>query len=324
MKKKVLITRAILPDGIDLLKAAGYEVQVSELNRPMNYEELKSKAHYFDALITMLSDRIDQEFLQANSQLKVIANYAVGFNNIDIEAASALNIQIGNTPDVLTDATAEVALGLMIAASRNFHQAQISAKNGLWKNWHPTEHLGFALSGKTLGIVGFGRIGQCLASMCYHALKMKIVYVSRTDKTNSLEAKRVELSKLLKESDFISIHTQLNNETQYMIGKAEFASMKKNAVLINTSRGEIINQAELIKALKENLIFAAGLDVTDPEPLPMDNELFQLKNAIVLPHIGSATFEARRAMSILAAKNIIAGLVGIELPEWVNRPMEKK
>jgi glyoxylate reductase len=301
------------------MRAVGLIVDVSELDRPMTYEELKSKARGYDALITMLSDRIDESFLHCNSHLKVISNYAVGFNNIDIVQASALKIPIGNTPDVLTEATAEVALGLMIAASRNFLSAERSAAQGHWKNWHPTEHLGFTLNGKTLGVVGFGRIGFCLASMCAHAFKMKILYVANNEKINSLGATKVELSELLTKSDFISLHLPLNSSTKNMIGKAEFLTMKKNAVLVNTARGEIIDQAALIHALKENLIFAAGLDVTDPEPLPKENELFQLKNAIVLPHIGSATYEARRAMSILAAKNIIAGIKGLELEAWVNK-----
>ena len=267
----------------------------------------------------MLGDRIDDEFLRYNCHLKVISNYAAGFNNIDVISATALNIEIGNTPNVLTDATAEVALGLMIAASRNFHSAASAAINGQWKNWHPTGHLGHSLARKTLGVVGLGRIGLQLATLCYHAFNMKIIYFNQSSKSNSLNATKVELSELLATSDFISLHVPLNKSTHHMIGKSEFASMKKNTVLVNTSRGEIINQAELINALKDNLIFAAGLDVTDPEPLPIDNELFQLKNAYILPHIGSATFEARRAMSILAAKNIIAGLEGNELESWVNK-----
>jgi len=319
MQKKVFITQSILSDGIELLQTAGFEVVIEEQNRPLSYEELKEKSQKFDALITMLGDRIDEGFLRYNSHLKVISNYAVGFNNIDVQTASALNIEIGNTPDVLTEATAEIALGLMIAASRNFHSAASSAVNGQWKHWHPTEHLGHALGKKTLGIVGLGRIGLQLATLCRHAFNMKIIYFNRSLKNNSINATKVELPELLATSDFISLHVPLNRSTHHIIGKAEFASMKRNAVLVNTSRGEIINQTELINALKENLIFAAGLDVTDPEPLPIDNELFQLKNAYVLPHIGSATFEARRAMSILAAKNIIAGLEGKELVSWVNR-----
>lgn len=319
MKKKIFITRSILSDGPDLLRAEGFIVHTNELDRPMSYDELKSKAHEYDALITMLSDRIDKDFLNQNSHLKVISNYAVGVNNIDLAHSTLLKIPIGNTPNVLTWATAETALGLMIAASRNFLSAHRAAAEGLWKSWHPREHLGFTLNGKTLGVIGFGRIGMCLAEMAAHAFKMKILYVSNTEKENSLGALKVDLDTLMAQSDFISLHVPLNEATRKMIGAAQLSSMKKSAVLVNTSRGEIIDQLALIHALKEQIIFAAGLDVTDPEPLPKENELYQLKNTIVLPHIGSATYEARRAMSVLAAKNIIAGLKGLPLEAWVNR-----
>jgi glyoxylate reductase len=318
MQKKVFITRKILSDGPDLLREEGLMVETNDLDQPMTYEALKSKARHFDALITMLTDQIDEEFLRYNSHLKVISNYAVGFNNIDIKKAHEQGILIGNTPDVLTEATAEVALGLMISASRNFKEAEKSASLGLWKNWHPTMHLGYALKGKTLGIIGMGRIGQRLAEMCFHAFKMKIIYMAHTKKENTLGALKVELSELIAKSDFISLHVPLNDSTQKIIGEKEFLSMKKNAVLINTARGQLIDQEALINALKNSSIFAAGLDVTDPEPLPFSNELFQLKNVIVLPHIGSATYEARKAMSILAAKNIIAGLKGQKLEAPVN------
>ena len=325
MQKKVFITRPILSDGVEILKTHGLHVETNELPGPLSYEALTIKARGFDALITMLSDRIDSEFLSKNSHLKVISNYAVGFNNIDLDKASELKILIGNTPDVLTEATAETALGLMIAASRNFLTAEKSASLGLWKNWEPMGYMGHGLSEKTLGIVGFGRIGQRLANMCAQAFNMKILYVSRNVSRSQMKnittsnAKQVSLSELCIESDFISLHVPMNEETKKMIGQNELAQMKKSAVLINTSRGEIIDQEALINALKQNQIFAAGLDVTDPEPLPPTNELFQLKNAIILPHIGSATFEARRAMSVLAAKNISAGLMGEELVSWVNR-----
>jgi glyoxylate reductase len=319
MQNKVFITRSILADGLDVLRAHGFEVVVSELDRPLTYEELLEKAQHFDGLVTMLSDRIDEAFLLKNSHLKVISNYAVGFNNIDVKAASQLRISVGNTPDVLTEATAEVALGLMITATRNFLSAHNSAINGEWKNWHPTGHLGFALNGKTLGIIGMGRIGLRLATMCAHAFNMKIIYVANSEKENDLKARKVDLRTLLSESDFISIHAPLNDSTKNMIGKAEFDLMKKSAVLINTARGEIINQNELVNALSTNKIFAAGLDVTDPEPLPTDHELFKLKNVLVLPHIGSATYEARSAMSLLSAENIIAGLKGLPFKACVNK-----
>lgn len=320
MKNKVFITQSILPEGEKLMTQAGLKVEVNQLDRPLTYQELKTLAKHFDAMITMLSDKIDQDFLRENSHLKVISNYAVGYNNIDVKEASALGIAIGNTPDVLTEATAEVALGLMISAARNFLSSERFLERGHFKNWHPTEHLGQSLSKKTLGVVGFGRIGQRLAEMAAHSFKMKILYTTKSgDKKNDLLAERVELLELLRKSDFISLHVPLNSSTQNMIGAKELGEMKKNAVLVNTARGEIIDQVALVRALKEKTIFAAGLDVTTPEPLTLGHELFSLDNAIVLPHIGSATYEARRAMSLLAARNIIAGLKGLPLEAWVNK-----
>ncbi|MFA6238452.1 MAG: D-glycerate dehydrogenase [Bacteriovorax sp.] len=313
MKKKVFITRSILSAGIDLMKDKGFEVEMSSIDRPLTYSELVEKARHFDALITMLGDRIDANFLEQNKHLKVISNYAVGFNNIDIEKARSLQIAIGNTPDVLTEATAEVALGLMISAARNFHSSQTSAAQGLWRCWSPTDHLGHALSNKTLGVIGFGRIGHRLAEMASAAFKMRVIYTARTLKTNSFNAEKVSMEELLKRSDFISIHVPLTSDTRKFISERELGLMKSSVVLVNTSRGEIIDQVALIRALKNKKIFAAGLDVTDPEPLPIDSELFLLSNAFILPHIGSATFEARSEMSLMAAENVIAGLEGGEL-----------
>ncbi len=318
MKKRVFITRSILSDGPELMRASGLEVAISELARPMSYEELNKKAKDYDALITMLSDQIDEAFLKENSHLKVISNYAVGINNIAVKAAHSLNISIGNTPNVLTEATAEVALGLMISTARLFHSSQQSAAQGLFTSWDPTGYLGHGLSGKKCGIIGLGRIGTRLAEMAHHAFNMKIIYTSPSEKVNLLSAERLPLEQLLSESDFISLHLPLTPETKNLIAKKEFNLMKKNAVLVNTSRGEIIDQEALIFALKNKLIFGAGLDVTAPEPLPLTNELFKLENALILPHIGSATYEARRAMSLLAAENIIAGLEGKPLKARVN------
>lgn len=319
MKKKVLITRKILSDGPDLLKKHGIEIELNNLNRPLTYEELNDRAKNVDGIISMLSDRLDQNFFLKNPHLKVISNYAVGFNNIDLETATKLKVPVGNTPDVLTQATAEVALGLMISAARNFNSANAEAVAGLWKDWNPTGHLGYSLREKKLGIIGMGRIGLRLAEMCKDAFRMNILYTSQSIKENRLNAQKVSLEELLKESDFVSIHTPLNPETRNLIGLSELNLMKKSAVLINTARGEIIDQEALISALKDNKIFAAGLDVTTPEPLPKDNELFQLKNALILPHIGSASYEARRAMSLMCAKNIIAAFEGRSLESWVNK-----
>jgi glyoxylate reductase len=319
MKKKVLITRSILNDGLKLLEAHGFEIQINPFDRPFSYEELNQNAKKADAIISMLDDQIDREFLLQNSHLKVISNYAVGFNNIDIKTASELNIRIGNTPGVLTEATAEVAIGLMIAATRNFLSANKAANEGKWKGWHPTAHLGNGLRGKNLGIIGMGRIGQRVAEIAHYGFGMNIQYYSNTEKQTAFKSSKCSLEEMLSQSDIISVHLPLNSSTRHFIGSKELKLMKKSAVLINTARGEIIDQEALILALKEKTIFAAGLDVTTPEPLPCESDLFKLENAIILPHIGSASFEARRAMSIIAAQNVIAGIENLELVGWVNR-----
>ena len=321
MKNRVFITRQLLPDGAEFLRSQGVNVEMNPERTPLPYSELVEKAQHFDAILTTLEDKIDQNFLEKNSHLKVIANYGVGFNNIDIKTATKFKIPVGNTPDVLTEATAEVALGLMIAASRNFLAATRNAQAGHWHSWGPVDYLGHGLKGKTLGVIGFGRIGERLAEMAAQAFIMKVIYTTQSGvaKKNAYGAQSVTFSTLLSDSDFISIHTPLNDSTRKMIGANELLAMKKNAVLVNTSRGEVIDQEALIQALKNQTIFAAGLDVTDPEPLPITSELFTLPNATILPHIGSATFEARRAMSLLAARNILNGLEGRELEAWVNK-----
>ncbi len=318
MKKLVFITRNILPDGLNLLRSHGFEVKINLLDRPLNEEELSFEAQNAFALITMLSDRIDAPFLERNSHLKVISNYAVGFNNIDVAKAHELKIIIGNTPEVLTEATAEFALGLMISVARNFSSSHQAASMGLWRDWNPTAFLGHSLKGKTLGIVGLGRIGLRLAQMCAHAFDMNIIYCGPRQKINSLGAQYVSLPTLLGQSDFISLHVPLNEETRHLIGREELVLMKKNCILINTARGEIIDQEALIEALERKQIYGAGLDVTTPEPLNPDDKLFQLDNVLVIPHIGSASLQARAAMSILSAQNIIAAFEGGELPGRVN------
>lgn len=305
-QKRVFITRSILSDGAQFLRDHGLIVDINSSDCPLAYEELKDLAKNYDALITMLSDRIDRDFLKANPQLKIIANYAVGFNNIDVITAQELGIAVTNTPDVLTEATAETALGLMLAAARNFHEANRSVYNGSWKNWHPQKHLGPALKGKTLGVLGLGRIGKRLAEMAFHAFQMKIIYTAHAEKKIPFHAQRVSMPELLAESDLISVHVPLTDETRNLLGEREFKQMKKNAVLINTARGEILDQDALIRALKNGDLFAAGLDVTTPEPLPLESELLKLNNVFILPHIGSATFEARKEMALLCARNILA------------------
>ena len=295
---KVLVSAQIPDTGPSFLRKKGCIVDVLSPG-----QKLESQASHYDALITMLTDKIDSHFLKAHSKLKVISNFAVGTNNIDLSEATSLNILIGNTPLVLTEATAEAALGLMIATARNFSAAMENAASGEWKKWEPLGFLGHGLRGKTLGIIGSGRIGSRLAEMASLSFDMKIISVNS-------KAERFHLEALLRESDFISLHTPLRPDTRHLLSTAEFALMKKEAVVINTSRGEVIDQEALFEALFHKRIFGAGLDVTDPEPLPPTHKLYSLKNILILPHIASATFEARSAMSMQAAKNVWAGLNG--------------
>ena len=294
--KKVYVTRDVLPEGINLLKNKGFHVEVWDQKRLMSAQELHEKAQTVDALWCTLADEINKKFLMDNRHLKVITNYAVGTNNIDLATAHELGIIIGNTPDVLTEATAEVALGLMICASRNFRAAMKNAEDGAWTQFEPRGFLGPQLLGKTLGIVGAGRIGGRLSEMAQGAFKMKI-------KTYKRGEDKIEF---LKDIDVLSLHIPLTPETKHFIGKKEIAAMKESAIVINTARGEVIDQDALYEALKNKKIFAAGLDVTSPEPLDPAHPLYALSNVMILPHIGSATIEARSKMSILCAENILA------------------
>lgn len=305
----VFITRSILNSGIEYLKQNGHTVEVFEGSGPIDKINLFKGAKNADAIIAMLSDQIDAPFLEENRHLKVIANYAVGFNNIDLNKARELGIKVCNTPDVLSEATAEVALTLMLAVARNLNQSIAAIKNNQFKSFDPKGYLGTSLYGKTLGIIGMGRIGTILAKKAELAFSMKVIYHSRTKKEN-INYDFVSLDELFKNSDFISVHTDLNPTSKFLIDKKAFLLMKKNAILINTARGDIINQEDLYQALLDHQILGAGLDVTSPEPLPINHPLKSLTNCLILPHIGSATIETREAMSLLTGKNIQAVFEG--------------
>jgi glyoxylate reductase len=253
--------------------------------------------------------------------MKVVSNFAVGYNNIDVPACTASGVCVGNTPGVLTDATADIAVTLLLAAARKLGESAADAKEGRWITWEPLGWLGQELSGKTLGIVGMGRIGFATAKRLHHGWDMRVLYTARTDKPNAdreLGARRVELDELLGTSDFVSIHADLNATTKGLFGQREFQKMKRTAVFVNTSRGPLVDQGALAAALREGTIFAAGLDVTDPEPLPAAHELFKLPNCVIAPHIASATVATRDAMARLCAENLLAGVTGKPLPHWVN------
>jgi glyoxylate reductase len=268
-----------------------------------------------------LTDRIDADLLDTAPQLKVVSNYAVGFNNIDVPAATARGIAVGNTPGVLTDATADMAFLLLIAAARRLVDACDYARTGHWKTWEPLGHLGQDLAGRTLGVVGMGRIGFALARRCRLGWDMQVLYhdvQSSPRADHDLGAHLVTLDTLLAQSDFVSVHTDLNEKTRGLFNRERFRQMKKSAVFVNTARGPVVVEADLIEALREGTIFAAGLDVTDPEPPPADSPLWRVPNLIVAPHIASATVGTRNAMADICARNLLAGLRGQALPAWVN------
>ncbi|MFN7730761.1 MAG: 2-hydroxyacid dehydrogenase [Pirellula sp.] len=318
---KVFVTRRIPEIGLERLREM-HQVEVWPEDSPPDRETLLEKVRGCSGLLCMLSDRVDAELMDAaGRELNGIANFAVGYNNIDVQQASARGIAVGNTPGALTDATADIAVGLMLAAGRCFQPALHNVHSLGWKNWEPLGFLGQEFTGRTIGIVGMGRIGAAVAKRLRFGWDMRVIYTSRTPKAQyeqSLGATRVSLETLLEQSDVVSIHTSLQPETRGLIGAEQLRSMKPNAVLVNTSRGEVIDQSALYTALRSAQIFAAGLDVTDPEPLPSDSPLRQLPNCIILPHIGSATYVARDRMALMAADNLIAAIAGNTMPHPVG------
>ncbi|HEX2868907.1 MAG TPA: D-glycerate dehydrogenase [Ignavibacteriales bacterium] len=308
---KVFITRKLPGNAVDLLVQSGLDVTVYGKDRQISREEFLKHAKDSDGIISLLSDRIDSEVISKLECCRVIANYAVGYNNIDIIAAKEKNITVTNTPELLTDATAEVAIALMLACSRHITEGDRLVREGRFTGWGPELLLGIELRGKTFGLVGAGRIGTA-AALRAKAFGMKIIYFNRS-KNKSLEeltgAKKVSLEKLMKTSDVISLHIPLTDKTRNLVDRDHLNLMKETAILVNTARGEILDEGELIKMLKRKRIFAAGFDVYENEPL-LNKELLKLKNVVLLPHIGSATFEAREKMADLCTKNVISVLKG--------------
>jgi glyoxylate reductase len=292
---------------------------------PPSRDELLNRVSGIDGLLCLLTENIDDEVLDAaGSQLKVISNYAVGFDNIDVNAATERKIPVGNTPDVLTDATADFSFALMMNAGRRILEGDRYVREGKWKTWGPMLLLGNEMRGSTLGLVGFGRIGKAMARRAV-GFDMRVIYYDPIEPRRDPDVKAypVDFDTLLEESDFISLHTPLTSETHRLIGVESLNRMKPNAVLVNTSRGPVVDLDALYDALRDHKIFAAGLDVTDPEPLPVDHPLLTLDNFIISPHIASASRSARDKMAWLAAKNLIAGLEGRHLPNCVNPQVYK-
>lgn len=309
-RKKVYITRKIPPIGIELLRNY-FDVEMNQEDRPLKKEEIIERCKDCDAVLTQLNDVIDEEVLDNLKKAKIIANFAVGFNNINIKAATERGIQITNTPDVLTDTTAEMAWALLFSVARRVVEGDRYVREGRWKKFSPNLLLGQDIYGKTLGIIGAGRIGKAFAKKS-KGFDMKILYNNRNrdeEFERELGAQWVDKDTLLKESDFISLNVPLTNETKHLIGEREFKLMKKTAILINTARGPVIDEKALVKALKEGEIWGAGLDVFENEPY-IEKELLEMDNVVLTPHIGSGSTETRVKMSKLAAENIIAVLNG--------------
>lgn len=325
MKPKVFVTRGIPEEGLKLIREF-YEVEVWDRYTPPPREVLLEKVREVDALVTLLTDRIDRELLDNAPNLRIVAQYAVGFDNIDIEYATSKGIYVTNTPGVLTDATADLTWALLLAASRRIVEADKFVRTGEWwrtgTGWHPLMMLGYHVTGKTLGIIGMGRIGQAVARRA-RGFSMRVLYYQRhrlpEELERELEAQYVDLETLLRESDFVTIHVPLTRETYRMIGERELKMMKRTAVLVNTARGAVIDEQALVRALREGWIAAAALDVFEREPIPPDHPLTKLDNVVLAPHIGSATYETRNAMARLVAENLIAFYKGELPPTLVNK-----
>ena len=316
----VFITRIIDPAGVKLLEEAGLTVKQWTEKRKLTQEELIAECNEADALLSA-SQQLNKDFLEACKHLKVIALHSVGYDNVDIDAATALKIPVGNTPGVLSEATADTAFLLMMAAARNAFYMNRTIIDGEWDFFEPTANLGKDLSGVTLGVYGLGKIGVEMAKRCAGAFGMKILYHNRSRNEEAeklLGAELVSFEELLVRSDVLSVHTALTPATEGKFNLAAFKQMKPGAIFVNTARGSIHNETDLTTALEQKMIWGAGLDVTNPEPMKPDSPLLKMPNVAVLPHIGSATEGTRKAMAELAARNIIAGLKGEEIPFAVN------
>ena len=317
MKPILFLTRRIPEPAIKRLEEK-FTLKINPYNRALTHQELIEGVKDAEALICLLTDNIDKEVISAAPKLKVISSYAVGYNNIEVEYATQRGIAVCNTPGVLTETTADLTWALILATCRRISESERFLRKGNFKGWEPMLMLGLDVYGKTLGIIGMGRIGQAVAKRAT-GFAMRIIYYNDVPVSNTLpfETTETDLQTLLKEADIITLHLPLTKETFHLIGKEEFALMKESAVLINTSRGAVIDEKELIKALSEKRIFSAGLDVYENEP-DIPQELLALENVVLLPHIGSASIETRTKMALLAAENAIAVMEGRKPPAQVN------
>lgn len=319
---EVFITRRIFPEAKDRLGEAGIRFEINDTGRVLNKAELIEALEGKDGLIPLLNDEVDAEVLDASEDLKIVANLAVGYDNIDVEAATERGIMVTNTPGVLTETTADLSFGLLLAAARRIPEADRFVRRENWEGWELMQpQQGVDVHGKTLGIVGMGRIGTAVARRGRLGFDMDVVYCSRTRKKDvekELGARYVELDELLRQSDFVSLHTPLTEETEGMISGPEFSTMKESAILVNVARGPVVDEEALVEALRTGEIRGAGLDVFEDEP-EVHPGLKELSESVVLaPHIGSASRETRMKIAEIGVENAIAGLRGEEPPNLVN------
>ncbi|MGP1386693.1 MAG: 2-hydroxyacid dehydrogenase [Thainema sp.] len=316
---KVFITRRLPTDLAELNAIA--DVETWPERQPPSAEVLQEKVSAIDGLLCLLTDLVDQELIGAAPNLRVISQMAVSYDNIDVAAATARQIPVGHTPGVLTDATADFTWALLMAAARRVVEADRFTRSGQWQTWEPDLLLGADVAGTMLGLIGLGRIGQAVARRA-KGFNMTILYTSRhrlpADQEAKLGVQYAELDDLLQQSDFVSLHVPLTGETTHLICDREFDLMQSTAILINTARGAVVDPAALHRALSQGKIAAAAIDVTEPEPIPMDSPLLNLENLIIAPHIGSASRQTRKKMADIAIANLIAGLQGNRLPHCVN------
>ena len=317
---KVLVTRPIAESALSELKGVADVDLWHDPEVPPSRADLVARVSEVDGILSLLTDDIDDEVMAAAPGLRVVSNCAVGYDNVDVAAATRRGVMVCNTPGVLTETTADLAWALIMATARRIPEAERYLRAGKWKSWSPQMLLGQDVYGATLGVVGFGRIGQAVAKRA-KGFEMRVLYHDIERKPEAEEATGAELAelpRLLRESDVVSIHTPLSEQTRHLIGERELALMKPTAVLVNTARGGIVDAKALAAALREGRIFAAGLDVFESEPLALDDELLGLSNVVLLPHIGSASVATRTRMARMAVENLIAGLKGERPPHLVN------
>jgi lactate dehydrogenase-like 2-hydroxyacid dehydrogenase len=315
---RCFVTRSLPGTALDRLRAE-HEVDVWPERLPPSYEELSARTAAVEGLLALLTDRVDAALIEHCPRLRVISNYAVGYDNIDIDAATARAIAVGNTPDVLTEATADLTWALLLAVARALPEAAASVRAGDWLTWEPARYLGAAVQGAVLGIVGMGRIGRAVARRA-SGFDMTVLYTGGGPGASGSDALASEVSfdELLARSDFVSLHCPLTPLTHHLIDTAALGRMRSSAILVNTARGPIVDPVALREALQSGQIAGAALDVTEPEPMPPHDPLLEAPNLIVVPHIGSATRVAREQMAELAVENLLAGLAGRPMPHQVK------